>query len=216
MLQIPVRANVVSTELTVSSEVLPFIPEEPTRTFTLTNAGKLGVTITSVLSEKDNYTSNVEVPFILEPGESIEISVTCNNPEDIQTENLKIFTEPFCGIRTIELKPYSGTAHLTIPDLQADPKNENFEIPIHFTQTENYPYNGQRPFEGTISLNTTLFYPKSAESDYGEVTILANQTVGNTRNISFRLNGNITDASGVLLRLYGYAMLGDADFTDIG
>jgi hypothetical protein len=194
------------------------MPEIPTRTITITNTGETPFNIDSiVITPAGLYVCKLNTPFnnIL-PQQTITIEIECLDISNIQTATMKLYINPCNRIEEVLLVPYSSTANITIPtNLIADPRDDNFAIPVLLTQTENYSYNGIRIFEAEFTIGSDIFYPKYAASNFGEAKIISNTTENNVRTIKVRFDGNINNNNTELLRIYGAALLGHTDTSSI-
>jgi hypothetical protein len=134
--------------------------EIPERTITITNTGGTPFNIDSIIiTPAGLYVCNLNTPFnnIL-PQQTITIEIVCLDVSNIQTASMKIYINPCNRIEEVLLVPYNSTANITIPTtLIADPRDDNFAIPVLLTQTENYSYNGNRFFEAEFTIGSYIF-----------------------------------------------------------
>lgn len=192
------------------------MPEVPTRTFTFTNTGVAEVTITSITTQPPGlYSCVFATPAVVLPGDSIQITVTCNS-FPAQDADLMFNTAPcLSGHNTVKLTAYFGTADVWIPTLLADPRNDNFDIPIYFKQREGLPYGGERVFEAIIELQASVFWPRTVRSPHGAGELISSQIIRGVRQVHFKVTGDFSGEDSVLAIINGVAMLGNTMQTDI-
>ncbi len=192
----------IGTFLTSSHDRLMFINEIGSRRISIKNNSQQNTTITDVHFEPEGYYSlSTPLPITIEKDKSVELEIVRTN---FSAEPIKMYFTaiPCVASNAIMLDNYAGTSQLKIGKIEADPR-KNAKIEISFLNTENYPYQGERFFEGEISINQKVFYPLSIFSKYGNAKILSNQVIDNKRYIKFRIdgefgmNGTLCEISGV-------------------
>ena len=205
----------------LSHQFLPFIPEIPERKIIIKNTGDAVLFIDSIdINPSGYYTCLTPLPINIDIGESIELTIRCNDIDSIVFADLDVLAKPCARSNTVKLVPYSGTATLTIgnptstiPLVETDPRDAVCTIPLMLEQTETYSYAGERFLDFEFTMNPTLFLPLYALSDYGLVEMTSNAIIGDKRVIGLRFTGNITGRNIEILRLYGVPALGNTDTT---
>jgi hypothetical protein len=213
---IHLKGRGIGTFFNASHYYLPFIPEIQERNISITNTGNAALNIDSVDIEPTGYYSCITpLPINVGVGESVELTIRCNDMDNIVSATMNILALPCARSNEVKLMPYIGTASLKIPLVETDPRNDICYIPIILEQTEHYSYAGERFLDFEISINPTLFLPKYAVSDYGIVDIKFDKIDKDKRLIGLRFTGNINDNKTELLRLYGIPLLGNTDTSTI-
>jgi|GEM_PF-2881359 len=197
----------IGTFLTVSHEKLMFINEINNRKLIVKNISQQRTTLTEVHFEPDGYYFlNTPLPIVIEKNQSVELDIVRKNTS-IEPVQIYFTAIPCLASNAIILDNYVGTSQLKIGKVEADPR-KNAKIEISFVNTENYPYQGERFFEGEISINQRAFYPLSIFSKYGNAKISSNQVVDNKRLIKFRIEGDF-GVNGTLCEITGVSGLTD-------
>lgn len=211
--QIPIQGIGFGTDLSVSQEVLRFIPEITVRDIVLKNISETDVTIDSVVFSEPGFfwLSNV-VPFSL-PANSAKILTINWDGTTMKDVQMRVYATPCAVVKTILLGPYIGTSLLWIETIEHEPKGV-VEIPIFFQNTENFSYNGRRFFESEIHLNPRMFLPFEVTSSFGSARLLRNEIVSDRRIIGFRVEGDFP-TSGIVATLKGNIGLAESDTTSI-
>lgn len=202
-----IKGKGIGTFLSTSHEKLMFINEINSRKLIIKNNSEQKTTLTGVHFEPEGYYSlSTPLPIMIEKDKSVELEIVRMN---FATEPIRMYFTaiPCLASNAIILDNYLGTSQLKIGKVEADPKH-NAKIEISFINTENYPYQGERFFEGEIGINQRAFYPQSIYSKYGNAKILSNQVVDNKRLIKFRIDGNF-DLNGTLCEITGVPGLTD-------
>lgn len=211
--QIPIQGIGFGADLSVSQEVLRFIPEIATRDIVLKNITETDVTIDSIVFSEPGFfwLSNV-VPFFL-PANSAKILTINWDGTTMKDVQMRIYATPCAVVKTVILGPYVGTSSLWIETIEHEPKGI-VEIPISFQNTENSPYNGRRFFEGEIHLNPRMFLPLEVTSPFGDAQLLRDEIVSDRRIVGFRVEGDFP-TSGIVANLKGNIGLAESDTTSI-
>lgn len=211
--QLPIQGIGFGTDLSVSQEVLRFIPEITARDIVLKNISETDVTIDSIVfSEPGSFWLSNVVPFSL-PANSAKILTINWDGTTMKDVQMRVYATPCAVVKTVSLGPYIGTSSLWIETIEHEPKGI-VEIPIFFQNTENFSYNGRRFFESEIHLNPRMFLPLEVTSSFGNAQLLRNEIVSDRRIIGFRVEGDFP-TSGIVASLKGNIGLAESDTTSI-
>ncbi len=206
----------IGTYFDVSHYILPFMPEIPERNISITNTGDATLYIDGVdITPSGYYTCITPLPIYAKIGETIELTIRCNDINNIVPADMRVLAAPCGRSNNVKIVPYQATATLTIPLVETDPRNNICYIPVQLDQIEVHSYQGERFLEFEISMNPSLFLPQYAESDYGIVDINFDKIKAGKRIIEVLFNGNITKNKTEILRIYGVPLLGNTDTSTI-
>lgn len=196
----------LGAEIALSKNDLRFLPEQPTRSVSLSNKADIPVKVDSIeITPAGAFTVITPLPVVIPPGGSIDLEVQWNLAPTPDATLATYFT-PCAIAQTATLGLYQGLSTLSMPVIEADPRGEA-SIPVRFSSAENKPYDGERVFETEFTVNAGLFLPQTVRSDYGEATIIRNDVVGDTRFIGIRVEGEFP-LEGVAAVVTGPAGLG--------
>ncbi len=211
--RIPLEGKGIGIELSVTPSDLRFIPEIPSRSFTITNISNTDVVIDSiVINPKNSYNIDVQTPFVLPSNTGKIINIVFQN-STIEESELRIFSSPCGVIQYITLGSYNGNSKIYFPNITTIPKGI-VEIPILFQNTENSPYNGRRSFEAEVSFNPRIFLPLEIITEHGEAFTLRNEIKGDRRFFAFKIEGNFP-LEGTLGKIVGNVGLAESDTSHI-
>ncbi len=211
--RLPLEGKGIGIELSLSPTDLRFIPEIPSRSFTIINKSNTDVIIDSiVIIPKNSYSVDAQTPFILASNAGKIINITFQN-STIEEADLTIYSSPCGVIQHITLGSYNGTSKVYFPEITTIPKGI-IEIPILFQNTENSPYKGRRSFEAEVSFNPRMFLPFEIKTEHGEAFILRNEVIGNRRLFAFKIEANFP-LEGTLGTIVGNVGLGESDTSNI-
>lgn len=178
----------LGAEIALSKNDVRFLPEQPSRTITLSNKADIAVAIDSVaIVPPGAFRVITPLPVLIPAQGSVELAVEWNLTPTSDATMSTYFT-PCAVAQTATLGLYNGNSTLSMPVVEADPRGEA-SIPVRFSSSENKPYAGERVFETEITVNAGLFLPLTVTSEYGEATIIRNEVIGNTRFIGLRVKG---------------------------
>jgi hypothetical protein len=215
--QVTVIAPIFGTGISfeISHSYLPFIPEISVRTITVKNMGDALMQIDSAdIQPEGFYRVNTLLPMSIAPLQTAEIEVEYLG-DIIGNARLKLFARNCSRTEDVVLMPYSGYATLTIPQVNANPKDADVAIAINMQRTENYPYRGERFFYSEFAINPRIFYPKYAVSKFGKAEIVKNEIVNDRRIFGVRITGDFNSNSDELVSINGVAALCEVDNSDI-
>jgi hypothetical protein len=206
--KVVLRGRGAGTNLTPTVSPLAFIPEQRTRTIHISNKNKNVLTLTSLsLKPSTGFTlSPVTIPVVLQPGDSIPLTVTWDNL-DSTSATIEGTIEPCSTPLVIPVMLYRATATISIPTVQADP-NGNASIPINFTISENSRYGAERPFVAEFTVNPRMFLPTDIVVSQGKAEIVRNEIQDDKRIIGIRLLREF-EGSGVVATVNGVAGLAE-------
>ena len=206
----------IGTYFNLSHYNLAFMPEISERSVYITNTGDATLYIDSVdIIPSDYYTCITPLPVYAQIGETIELIIKCNDVNNIISADMRVLAAPCGRSNTLRIVPYQAIATLTIPLVEGDVRDNAIAIPVGLDQTELYAYQGDRFLDFEIYINSSLFLPQYAVSDYGSVDIKFDKIESGNRIIEVRFFGNITRNKTELLRIYGVPLLGNTDTSTI-
>ncbi len=197
--------------LDLSHTDLPFIPEIPVRSITVTNNNTNKVTIDSVsIVSGEPFSIVTPMPVELQPGQTTGIDVRYLGGTTSGNAYLQFYVQP-CGAQNkVGLRLYSGSAVISSARITSDPRNDTLSIPVIAQINEQQLYAGQRFFEGKLRLHPRLFLARTITSDVGEVSIVSQEVTDQWRTIHFRIDGDFTGTAEIA-RLHGYAGMAEVD-----
>ncbi|MFH1052250.1 MAG: T9SS type A sorting domain-containing protein [bacterium] len=215
-IQVEIIGEAIGTDYELSHYDLRFIPEILNRKITIINNSDNPIYIYETNLEPEGFfTVNTTLPINIEPRSKSEIEIAWNNwmgepPYDV---NLKLSAGPCAAEKNIVLGLYKANSRISIPDVFADPKGST-TINIDFDNAENHPYNGQRFFEGEITINPRLFLPQKVSSPFGSGEVTKNEIFNDRRIIGFRVKGDFPK-QGRVAEIHGIAGLAEIDTSHI-
>lgn len=197
-------------EISVSHPTLAFIPERPTRRVVLYNRSATPATLTeATLTVGAPFTTDITVPSIIAPGDSIVFTVTHTGGVISGNDALSFRFTPCAAITQMRLTAYSGTAVVRPQSITVDPR-QIVRIPIITSITENVRYDGIRPLEAIIEMDEHHFLARSIEVAGGSGEILSQQVAGGRRTIRFRVERSF-NRQDTAIWLTGPAGIGEQD-----
>jgi hypothetical protein len=197
-------------EISVSHPTLAFIPERPTRNVVLYNRSATPATLTeATLTVGAPFVTDITVPSIIAPGDSIVFSVTHTGGAISGNDVLSFRFTPCAAITQMRLSAYAGTAVVRPQSVTVDPR-QIVRIPIITSVTENVRYGGIRPLEAIITMDEHHFLARSIEVAGGSGEILSQQVAGGRRTIRFRVERSF-NRQDTAIWLIGPAGIGEQD-----
>lgn len=208
--QVTLKGIGLGSDTKISHNYLRFIPEIPTRKFKIQNLESTPLTISGYMFSIENTYRVIspELPITISSQEEIEIEVECLTPNDAQYSKLVIKAMPCLANAQIELNKYSGESTVIIEDTEADPRGSAV-IKIKANSIEKNPYDGERFFEGELTINPNIFIAnvdQAIKSDYGIGKLINQKVEDGKRIITFRVDGNFP-MDGVIAEIHGLAGL---------
>lgn len=204
----------IGTFLAVSPANLVFIEEIDTRTMNIKNTGATQLEINEINpTPEGHYEILTALPLIIPPGDSADIVIRRILKAD-RPVKLNITAKPCLSSGDIYIDNYSGGSVIEFANTLADPRGRG-TIEVKFENSENFPYLGERFFEGEFSINSRFFLPDSISSKYGKASLLKNETIDGIRHVRFRIDGDFYEKSGVLCKIEGVAGLAESNSTPI-
>ena len=204
---VPLIGTGIGTFFTTSHSYLPFIPEIRSRTVTITNTGDAFMRIDSIdIQPIDLYRVNTLLPLSIAPKQTAEIEIEYLG-NIIGDARLKFFAAPCVRTDDVALMAYTGNATLTIPQVNANPKDTDAAIIVNIRKNENYPYRGERFFYSEFEINPRIFYPKYATSKFGKAEVMKNEIVADKRIFGVRITGDFNSNDDELVSINGIAAL---------
>ncbi len=202
-------------DVALSHIQLAFIPEVAERTVTARNRSSNDVVLTSAtLPPTAPFTLLTTLPLTIRANDSAELRIRHDGGAITGADVMDLTFAPCASALGIRLMSYIGTAVVEAPQVEADPRGDA-EIPISVRITENVAYNGDRPFEGILTVNPRLFLARSVTCPTGTGEIVSQDIVNGERQIRFRLAVNVP-RSGVIAILRGPAGLAETDSSPLG
>jgi hypothetical protein len=193
----------IGTFVELSHTTLPFIPEQRIRELTIKNIGQDVVEITGLnLFPLTDFQLNTNVPFFIQPDETRTVEIEWIGSDMGVEADLKIDAIPCLTESRIKILDYNAEADLTINDTEADPLDTT-SISLYYEAIENASYKGVRNFEAIVTIDSKLFIPEYAESEYGEAEIENLGIVNGRREMRLTVNGDFPP-SGTLAKIIGY------------
>lgn len=197
-------------EIRLSHPTLAFVSEINEREVTLTNRSANDVNLTSAsLPAGAPFTLLTPVPITIRGNDSIRLRIRHDGGPISGNDVMALAFAPCASSLGIRLVSYVGTATITAPSVSADPRGDA-SIPIMSEITENFAYNGERTFEGTMLVNPRLFLARTIVSGLGVSEILSQDIVDDVRQIRFRVVGSFKQKQEIA-RLEGPAGLAEID-----
>ncbi len=197
-------------EISVSHPTLAFIPERPTRRVVLYNRSATPATLTeATLTAGAPFVSDISIPSVIAPGDSIDFSVTHTGGVISGNDALSFRFTPCAAITQMRLTAYSGTAVVRPQSVTVDPR-QIVRIPIITSIAENVRYDGVRPLEAIITMDEHHFLARSIEVEGGSGEILSQQVAGGRRTIRFRVERSFKRQD-TAIWLIGPAGIGEQD-----
>ena len=214
-LSLQVIGTGVGYSLYLSHKNLPFIPEIRKRFLTLRNGEVTMIYIDSIaLSPEGLFRVNTPFPLFIPPEQAVDIEIEYIG-DTVGNSKLKLFMNPCASVEEITLLPYQSNVVLSIPQVEANPKDMDVGIPINFTQSENFLYEGERFFYSDFAINPRIFYPKYVESQFGKAELIKNEIINDKRHFGIKITGNFDKRSGELAQIKGVAGLCETDKSPI-
>ena len=214
-LNLQVIATGVGFAHTVSHRILPFIPEIRNRSFTIQNNETTSLRIDSIgLSPEGLYAVTTPLPLSIAPEQTIPIEIEYLG-DTIRNASLKLFLSPCAPSDEITLVPYRAYILLSIPQVEANPKDMEVVIPVNFTQNESVSYKGERFFYSDFAINPRIFYPKYVESQFGKAELIKNEVINDKRFFGIKITGDFDARDGELVQIKGVAGLCETDSSPI-
>jgi hypothetical protein len=204
----------IGSYVSISHEVLRFIPEVPIRELLIENTGLTDIYFDK-FSVEPTGAFNVLTPaeFNLKPGEKKTIEIEWNGVDENISE-LIIDANPCLIQRSVVLGFYRGTSIVTLPIVEAEANDENVRIPIIYKNTENGPYSGERIFEADLTVNSKIFLPRNVQSKFGAAELTSNKVVAGVRTFGIKVVGDFP-ANDTIATIVGVAGLTDTDRSQI-
>ncbi|PKL86218.1 MAG: hypothetical protein CVV22_03400 [Ignavibacteriae bacterium HGW-Ignavibacteriae-1] len=225
-----IRAIVIEGEITTSPlaiDLNAFVGESENGDWTLVNQGPWNIQIMSVNFTGDpnawSYTPD-PTNFVLDAADNntLTMSFTFTPQDEIDYPATMELVLNVGGCERIVSFDLNGSGSpsfamsLRLPDLIADPTDDNFKVPIYARVDMVNPITDQFILESIIlSFNRSLYYPVAVSNGQ----IVSENYIGNQRIIEIRipiettmLNNNVGEEF-ILTELTGYAMLGNEKST---
>jgi len=204
----------IGTIVEASHKTLRFIPEILTRKITLKNMSDNPISLFKAnIYPKNNYSVTTNLPVDIPSKGAAELEILWNGVPGTD-DTLNIEAQPCVQRTLILLGEYKATSNLSIPAVEADPRNTDAVIKVQFVNRENYSYKGTRFFESEITINPRIFLPTSVTSDFGTGTITRNEVINDRRIIGFRIDGDFPD-TGFVANIKGVAGLAETDTSNM-
>ncbi len=198
-------------DLQLSHTTLPFIPEIPLRTVTITNHSNNDVQITAAdVTSGQPFIIRTPLPQTLAPNQSMELTIEYLGGAVAADAQVALTATPCAAQTNIGFTLYSGSTTITAPSVVADPRSDTTSIPIYASITEAVPYKGVRSFTGTLRVDPRLYLAHSISSAVGQASIVSQDVVEGWRHIVFTVEGNFEGVH-ELVRLVGYAGMAETD-----
>jgi hypothetical protein len=216
VLNIKVRGLGIGTDYELSHYDLRFIPEILKRKIKVFNRSNNEIYLQSANINPPNYFSLLtSLPKTLKPNSTEELEIRWNieNGEPPNIVVMDLIAGPCAALKQVSLGLYKAESKITIPNVFADPKG-NAKININYSNSANYPYNGERFFEGEIIINPRLFLPQKVTSPYGNGFLIKNEIFNDRRIIGFRVEGALPE-EGIAAEIHGVAGLAEIDTSHI-
>jgi hypothetical protein len=189
---------------------LRFIPEVTDREIEVINDSKNVIYIEEIIFDEPGLlTILTPLPLEIPAFGSETIRIRTNQTIDSESK-MEIIAGPCSISYDVTFGPYSGTSHVQIPEVNADPRG-NAVIPLNYANTDTAPYAGVRPFRAEFTMNPRLFLPQTVVSDYGTGELIRNDIINDKRIIGIEVWGDFP-YEGVLAEVKGVAGLAD-DFS---
>lgn len=204
----------IGTFVEISHQVLPFIPELRERNISVKNTGDVSLVIDdAIISDENEFEILTNLPIILLPGESAELTIRWLGNGTNVNERLELQATPCLTQKFVSLVDYSGTADIIIQDTDVDARDTAIVI-INYNYSENHIYNGSRFFDIVLRIDYQLFYPLSVFSNYGVSKVEDLGIDMGERLIRIEIEGDF-DSEGILLELKGLPGLAEIIETPI-
>jgi WD40 repeat protein len=192
----------------LSHEQLLFLPEETERIYTIRNDGNTTINFKSIVTNPPGFFEvATQVPFDLPQDETTQITIR-RIGDHSETAAIIMDADPCLVSKFLNAGPYKGNAVIRLPEIEADPRDEDAEIAINYEIYDNGNYNGTRTISGAFTVNSKMFLPLEISSEHGDAFISENSIIGKLRKIGFTVEGDFPD-SGVLATIRGAAGLAD-------
>lgn len=211
--KVPISGVGIGTQPQFDRNDLRFIPEIPNRKILVKNNSDNEIELIGAEFDPPGFFSIVDaLPVSIPAGDSVYVEIAWNGEPTDDVRSVMRFA-PCAANQSIYMGLYSGTSSLSIPTVEADPRDRT-AIPIEFVNTRNKDYNGVRTLEGKISVRSRMFFPEAVVSDYGEGFLTSNEVSGDRRIVGFRVEGDFP-IQGEACRIEGVAGLSEYDESDI-
>jgi WD40 repeat protein len=192
---------------------LRFIPEVTDREIEVINDSKNVIYIEEIIFDEPGLlTILTPLPLEIPAFGSETIRIRTNQTIDSESK-MEIIAGPCSISYDVTFGPYSGTSHVQIPEVNADPRG-NAVIPLNYANTDTAPYAGVRPFRAEFTMNPRLFLPQTVVSDYGTGELIRNDIINDKRIIGIEVWGDFP-YEGVLAEVKGVAGLAETDRSPI-
>lgn len=202
-------------DIQLSHRALAFIPEILERDLVVRNASENPVIIDSAdITVGEPFTLLTALPLTIAANDSVTLRVRYNTGAVGSSASMHLFVQPCATATDIKLAAYQGTANISAPIIEADPRSDSTSIPITASITENVAYEGVRPFHGVVRVNPRLYLAHTITTTIGTAEIVSQDIVGDQREIRFVINGNFRGTMEIA-RLVGYAGMAEVDQTPI-
>lgn len=202
-------------DIQLSHRALAFIPEILERDLVVRNASENPVIIDSAdITSGEPFVLVTPLPVTIAANDSVILKVRYNTGVVGSNASMHLFVQPCATATDIKLAAYQGTANISAPIIEADPRSDSTSIPITASITENVAYDGLRPFTGVVRVNPRLYLAHTITTTIGTAEILSQDIVNDQREIRFVINGNFRGTMEIA-RLIGYAGMGEVDQTPL-
>lgn len=198
-------------DIQLSHGALAFIPEIPERDLVVRNESDNPVMIDSAtITAGEPFVLLTTLPVEIGPKDSVVLRIRYNMGNVGSNAKIALSVQPCATATDVALAAYSGTANISVPVIEADPRSDSTTIPITASITENVAYDGIRPFFGVVRVNPRLYLARNITSTIGTAEILSQDIVNDVREIRFRIDGNFRGIAEIG-RLSGYAGMAEVD-----
>lgn len=203
----------IGTLFDLSHTALPFIKSEPTRRLIVRNPSTFPINLIDArVNFPDKFIINQDFPVIIAPGDSLIIEITWDL-SDLENATLIFDADPCPIQRFIPLVEWEGNLVIFSTDVVADDPTAETSIPVFYSLSTNFPYNGDLDLTSDMLLNPRLFFPQEVISKYN--TNIENLGIEDgLRRIRISSIGNYNNRD-TLAWINGVAGLAETDFTEI-
>ena len=207
-----VKGEGVGADVNVPS-VIAFIPEQTTRTVTISNSSANEVQLIDAAIPSLNAKVLNALPITIPARKSITLTIEVLGQIPDSGISVACSFAPCATAKTIVLKNYSALATLSVPIIEADPR-EKTSIPISLSLQENIPYNASTQSYIEFETHARLFLPDSVESQYGTASISTHTIVGDLRIIGVTFEGQLPK-NGIVCTVKGFAGIAEVQSSPI-
>lgn len=214
---IPIQINGIGTEVGISNTEFPFIPEQPSREFTITNDGNVPIEIINLLLDsKGNFELELDqqLPIQLEPNQSFTGQINWITLANHTEATLFIDTDPCAIVNNLPVGPWDANVFFIGNSIIANGPADEIRIPIQITTNSQFEYGADVDFESILLTNPRLFFPIDIETKYNfaEFENLGINDDG-LRETRIRVNGNFPK-NDTIAYLIGVTGIAETDRTD--